>query len=101
MKVGEIVTLPSCRDVKTATSLLVPVIIPSILEEWFLVLVTHRDVVESCHQSVKIPQRLTIVTVRRRGSTSCLKLAVEEIAHINDHGVVTHVAKALVKQVWV
>ena len=64
---------------KTVTSLSVPVVVLSILEEWLFMLVTCGSVIEVCHQLVKIFRRFMAVDIRQEGSATCLKLAVEEV----------------------
>ena len=97
----EIVTLPPCQGVKTATSLSVSVIVPSILEEWLFMLVSCGGAIEPCHQLIKVSRRFMTVDVRRRRSTACLKLTVEEVAQVGNRDVVAYMAKALSEQVWV
>ena len=69
-KGGRVVT---CQGVKTATSLVVSVVVPPVLDEWFVVHVAHRCVVESRQNVGDVRSRRTRVQgIRRRWSSSHL-----------------------------
>ena len=80
---------------KTATSLVVVVVVPSVLEEWLRVHVAHRSVVELHQDAIDVAVRTSVRKVRRRWSSTGLELAVEEFVFIDHCIVVADMPKAL------
>ena len=94
---GEIVTLPPCQGLKTATSLAIPVVVSTILDKRFDVHVMHRSLVEPGQNVVNVGRRVSNGRVWRRWSSCCLELAVEVIMDVNHCLVVSDMPKTLTK----
>ena len=74
---------------------LVSIIVPSILEEGFVVLIAHRNLVEPGEDVTDLTQEVGIQGFRRRRSSPGLELAVEEVMHVDCCLVVADMSKAL------
>ena len=86
---------------KTVTSLVIPIIVSSILDEGLLVAITRQDIVETFQQAVDVIGWSLTVGVRRRRLSAHLQLAMQEIVNV-DHGfVVANVSEALLSEVCV
>ena len=82
---------------KTATSLVISVVIASVLDERFTVHIAHGSVVEPFQEIVDVARRPIARDAWRRGSTACLELAVEVVADVDHRFVVSDMLKALAK----
>ena len=60
----EIVTLPPCQAVKTATSLLVAIVVTAVLDKGFSVMIAGGGVIETCQENVDVSQGLVVIGVR-------------------------------------
>jgi hypothetical protein len=61
----EIVTLPPCQAMKTATSLQVTIVVTTVLDEGFDMVITGRGVVETCQENIDVSRGFMIVGVWR------------------------------------
>ena len=82
---------------KTATSLVVSIVVPTVLDERFLVHVAHGSVVEAGQDVADIVGRIIVRNAWRRGSPACLELAVEVFVYVDHCLVVSNMPKALVE----
>ena len=82
---------------KTATSLVVPVIVSTVLDEWFRMHVVHGGVVEASQDAVDVIGRVVVRNARRQGLSTCLELAMEELVYVDHCFVVSDMPKALVE----
>ena len=83
---------------KTATSLVVAVVISTILDEWFIEHITHGRIVEPCQDVGEVGrQRIRVGRIRRGRSSSCLELAVEAVTRVDHCFVVADMPKGLAK----
>ena len=80
---------------KTATSLVVSVIVSSVLEECLIMRVAHGNVVEPGQDVADVVRRVIARKVRRRWSAPRLELAMEVVTHIDHCFVVSDMPKAL------
>jgi hypothetical protein len=87
--------------VKTATSLVIPIIVSSVLDEGLLVAIAHRDIVEMFQQVVDVIGWSLTVGVRRRWLSTHLQLAMQEIANVNHGFVIANMSEALLSEVCV
>ena len=86
---------------KTATSLVIPIIVSSVLDEGLLVAIAHRDIIETFQQAVDVIGWSLTVGVRRRWLSTHLQLAMQEIVNINHGFVVANMSEALLSEVCV
>ena len=80
---------------KTATSLVVPIVVSTVLNEWFFVCVTHGGLIESGQDVVDVARCVVVRNARRGGSPTRLELAVEVVADVDYCLVVSNMPKAL------
>jgi hypothetical protein len=81
--------------VKTATSLIVSIVVSTVLDEWFLMRVTHGGLVEPGQNVVNVARRAVVRKARRGGSSACLELAVKVVVDVDHCLVVPNMPKAL------
>ena len=80
---------------KTATSLVVPVIVSTVLNEQLVMQVAHGSVVELGQDVTEVVGRVIAREVGRRWSTSRLELAMEVVVDVDHRFVVPDMPKAL------